>query len=402
MTGFLDRLAERSLGAGASLVRPRATSWFEPSTAAGPLPAPLPPDGDPAVPERPARGREPELAEPLSVSTDRMAPERPSSPAAAGRSLPAIEAAPTAADSPPAGATAERAASPEAARPAPAGATPERAASPSVAPPPAGPAARARSRRAGAPVATNPTSVSMQAPQVAPRDAISPSPAAEPAAGRSRRAAASEAPDSGPAAAPAPRTDRLDATGPHSGATSDSARARRTAAPDSARSHTAAARAAAPGSAPADAVQRRASAPDVARPPLPVTGQAPQPDPTTADRPRPTVSEEALPPRSRVDGSTPPATDTRPSAIAPRLGDAPARGALAPTATAFTDAPPLPRARGAQPAPAREPEVHVTIGRVEVRATAEAASPPRREASRPAPALPLDDYLRHRRTEGRR
>jgi hypothetical protein len=46
--------------------------------------------------------------------------------------------------------------------------------------------------------------------------------------------------------------------------------------------------------------------------------------------------------------------------------------------------------------------VHVTIGRVEVRATAEPASPPRREASRPALALPLDDYLRHRRTEGRR
>ncbi|HEY4588516.1 MAG TPA: hypothetical protein VII86_04790, partial [Thermoanaerobaculia bacterium] len=61
--------------------------------------------------------------------------------------------------------------------------------------------------------------------------------------------------------------------------------------------------------------------------------------------------------------------------------------------------PPSPRAEaGPAAAPASEPTIRVTIGRIEVRAAAPA--PPPAPAPRPAaPRLTLEDYLRRRREE---
>jgi hypothetical protein len=56
---------------------------------------------------------------------------------------------------------------------------------------------------------------------------------------------------------------------------------------------------------------------------------------------------------------------------------------------------------GTRRAAATEPEVHVSIGRVEVKATAEPAPRKHREQGRP-PALSLNDYLRERAGDDRR
>jgi hypothetical protein len=55
---------------------------------------------------------------------------------------------------------------------------------------------------------------------------------------------------------------------------------------------------------------------------------------------------------------------------------------------------PQPVARSSQQD--REPDVHISIGRVEIKATPPAAAPPRRQDTRRRPQLTLDDYLRSR------
>jgi hypothetical protein len=54
----------------------------------------------------------------------------------------------------------------------------------------------------------------------------------------------------------------------------------------------------------------------------------------------------------------------------------------------------------AEAAPAPAPTIHVTIGRIEIRATPAAPAPARPAAPRP-PGMSLDDYLRRRDGDGR-
>lgn len=126
-------------------------------------------------------------------------------------------------------------------------------------------------------------------------------------------------------------------------------------------------------------------------------------------------SDEPTTPRSRTVALTPPPSRVRqtpPSAAPLRTILAPAaptRGALQPPPTPVFAAPfgastadraghitPRQRARDsiAHTLPAAEPVVHVTIGRLEVRAAPAPATPPRR-SSGPRPTS-LDDYLRQR------
>ena len=79
-------------------------------------------------------------------------------------------------------------------------------------------------------------------------------------------------------------------------------------------------------------------------------------------------------------------------------------------APAPRDAPPAPRSPprverehgpdGAAPQPAAAPVIHVTIGRLEVRAAAQPHVPPRPAREQP-PVMELDDYLRQRASGSR-
>jgi hypothetical protein len=64
--------------------------------------------------------------------------------------------------------------------------------------------------------------------------------------------------------------------------------------------------------------------------------------------------------------------------------------------------PPMPRSIRPDRQPAAAPDVHITIGRVEVRAVAAAEPAPRARSAAPAAPMNLDDYLRRRDKRGRR
>lgn len=106
------------------------------------------------------------------------------------------------------------------------------------------------------------------------------------------------------------------------------------------------------------------------------------------DRPSPARRHPAQPLPRRDDAAAP--VDRRPDVAAP-MPAPPASGILqVPVAARIAAGPPPARAHRA------EPEIHVTIGRVEVRAE---AAPPADAArpARPSPVMSLDDYLRTRR-----
>jgi hypothetical protein len=124
----------------------------------------------------------------------------------------------------------------------------------------------------------------------------------------------------------------------------------------------------------------------------------------SADRPR--RAQPALEPESQPAERTPAATGDTNGIERPRAA---ARAALPdqretptlPSPTAFTPkvsirpAPP----EIARPAAAESPTIHVTIGRVEIRA-ATAPPVPRRASPRP-PAMSLEQYLKQRRGASR-
>jgi len=117
----------------------------------------------------------------------------------------------------------------------------------------------------------------------------------------------------------------------------------------------------------------------------------------------------ALSPRSRRDSSDErPGDPRRPVESAKAAPGPPAGGAVGPIVPRFITATPVApepvrerRADGTPPPPAA-PVVHVTIGRVDVRARFVPPPPP--AASRPAPSAPglsLDEYLRRRNGDRR-
>jgi hypothetical protein len=166
----------------------------------------------------------------------------------------------------------------------------------------------------------------------------------------------------------------------------------------------------------ADAAERSAAAPPAAEAP-PV-----QPTPRARRTPAASVAEpgDGEPPRApgRRGALGRPARATREHTEAERReGRAPEREAERPGALVAARPPLIPtapnppqrgrRSNAGEPAveanPASEPAVHVTIGRVDIRAAHEAA-PPRPAPGRAArpPAMSLADYLHHRDSEGRR
>jgi hypothetical protein len=102
---------------------------------------------------------------------------------------------------------------------------------------------------------------------------------------------------------------------------------------------------------------------------------------------------DGQPDRSAVPGGPgAPALRTLPSLLAPRAASPLAQAAPAPIARPAVD-------RGTRPngpAAVSPPPIHVTIGRIEVRATTPAADRPIRRAP-PQPRLSLEDYLSGRR-----
>lgn len=118
--------------------------------------------------------------------------------------------------------------------------------------------------------------------------------------------------------------------------------------------------------------------------------------PATGDDParmkaRPTMGRRPLPrrPAPRRDDATAAAADD-PRDLAAPTPAAPASGILqAPVVVRVLSDPPPARAQRSEPA------IHVTIGRVEVRAVAAAPSDTTRR-ERPSPVMSLDDYLRTR------
>ncbi|HVO10135.1 MAG TPA: hypothetical protein VMX54_05215 [Vicinamibacteria bacterium] len=116
--------------------------------------------------------------------------------------------------------------------------------------------------------------------------------------------------------------------------------------------------------------------------------------PAAEPRPAPAVSAPkaiALEPRRPAELAAAPRPD---HPLAPRAPTAPPPLHV-PGRTAARQAP-APRA----PAPEPPPVVHVTIGRVEVRAEPPAVAPPARAPRRPAAHLALEDYLRRRNGGG--
>jgi hypothetical protein len=131
---------------------------------------------------------------------------------------------------------------------------------------------------------------------------------------------------------------------------------------------------------------------------LPPTGDARLEHPVRPHQTLPPLASSAEPaaPRSRPAGSAA-------HAIVPILppGPAPALTPREPTRPRQRpDASPAPRrfaARQASGAAPAEPTVHISIGRVEIRASQAAAQQQQRRASRPRPPSPdLADYLRQR------
>lgn len=147
------------------------------------------------------------------------------------------------------------------------------------------------------------------------------------------------------------------------------------------------------------------------------TGSYPPEDAATADsgRPRqahPVRPELALPPapspaQAPATGPRPAAPGTDPVMPGPRPGLTPMAAPL-PMATLAAPAHPARRAAEspaarhlaageARGAPDAEPVVHISIGRVEIRADRAAPPPAERRASRPRPAAPdLSEYLKRR------
>jgi hypothetical protein len=114
----------------------------------------------------------------------------------------------------------------------------------------------------------------------------------------------------------------------------------------------------------------------------------PAPVAFTPASPRPSDPPNAAPPF--IDGSR---QASVPSTPMPAVSVTPA--AALPAATAQRARATRIQSLATRAVAAREPHVHVTIGRIEVRAPAQPA-PSRREAS-PSPVMPLDQYLRERR-----
>jgi len=122
--------------------------------------------------------------------------------------------------------------------------------------------------------------------------------------------------------------------------------------------------------------------------------KAPTPPPLTSETPRPQPALQARDGRQAASRAEPVVPAVLPTKIGPDVSRplAPPRPLPAP----FASVAPLPvtpqtaRSEAAGPAP-----IHVTIGRIEIRAANAAASIPTREpAAHAAPRLSLDDYLR--------
>lgn len=158
---------------------------------------------------------------------------------------------------------------------------------------------------------------------------------------------------------------------------------------------------------------------EVARSPRPAPGPGAPANAEMAPRPAPpAIPGKAMPRSDRTAVMGPPAPDN--SSVS--SGKMPSQAAVAaPTSrTASLQPAPLPPPPAAPrlvipPAPKRLPEarserqdhsgnaappVHVSIGRIEIRATAPPRAPVRKESSAPQP-LGLDDYLRQRARGGR-
>jgi hypothetical protein len=141
--------------------------------------------------------------------------------------------------------------------------------------------------------------------------------------------------------------------------------------------------------------------------------EPPEPVPaTTGPRPGEPESETSIP--AARDGMDVADAIVRPAAAEPGIPRRPVPAARAPQAVASARAPrvraravpqraapPLPPDHGARPVEAlagggeAPPDVHIHIGRIELTALA-APAPPRERPARPAPAMPLGEYLQRR------